>query len=118
MAKNRFGIPENVLSQIRLRDSACVYCGKKLIYPYIAKNSRDCATIEHLNFNGPFYWPKLKANDIAFCCGSCNSSRGVKKLTDWFATRYCIDKNINAKSVAAPVRSYLQRQKNRKLTAR
>ena len=113
MAKNKFGIPQDVLSRIRLRDSACVYCGKKLIYPYVAKNCADCATIEHLNLDGPFYWPKLHAKDIVFCCGSCNSSRGVKRLADWFATPYCRDRNINAKTVAAPVRSYLQRQKNR-----
>jgi|SRR5882724_13357265 len=112
MAKNRFGIPENVLSEIIARDKACVYCRKTMIHPYLAKNSADCATIEHLNCDGPFYWREdLKAHDIALCCGSCNSSRGVKKLTDWFKTQYCIDKNINANTVAAPVRSYLQRQK-------
>jgi hypothetical protein len=107
MAKNKFGIPGNVLSQIKARDKACVYCRKAMVYPYVAKNSADCATIEHLNFDGPFYWrDRLRAHDVVLCCGSCNSSRGKKKLTDWFATAYCIDKNINAKTVAAPVRSY------------
>jgi hypothetical protein len=114
MAKNKFGIPQDVLSRIRLRDSACVYCARQLIYPYVAQKSAECATIEHLNFDGPFYWPELQEKDIVFCCGSCNSSRGVKKLTDWFATPYCRDRNINAKTVAAIVRSYLRRQKNRK----
>jgi hypothetical protein len=114
MAKNKFGIPENVLSQMRSRDKDCVYCRKIMIYPFARKEQRDCATIEHLNFDGPFYWrERLQADDIVLCCGSCNSSRGVKKLADWFATRYCRDRNINAKTVAAPVRSYLRRQKNR-----
>jgi len=67
-------------------------------------------TIEHLNCDGPFYWSDgLQPEDIVICCGSCNSSRGAKKLTEWFTTRYCIEKNINAKTVAAPVRTYLRR---------
>jgi hypothetical protein len=111
MAKNKFRIPENVLSEIRARDKACVYCRKTMIYPYLSKSSADCATIEHLNFDGPFYWSDgLQAHDIVICCGTCNSSRGAKKLTDWFKTQYCIDRNISADTVAAPVRSYLQRQ--------
>lgn len=81
-----------------------------MVYPYIANRCMDCATIEHLNFDGPFYWGKgLQAEDIVICCGSCNSSRGVKTLTDWFKTSYCIEKNVNSSSVAAPVRSYFER---------
>ncbi len=112
MAKNKFGIPENVLSEIRARDKSCVYCRKTMIYPYLSQNRVDSATIEHLNFDGPFYWSKgLQARDIVLCCGACNSSRGVKKLPDWFKTQYCIVRNINANTVAAPVKSYLRRQK-------
>jgi len=111
MAKNKFGIPD-VLSEIRARDKACVYCRKTLIYPYQTKSSADCETIEHLNCDGPFYWSDgLQAHDIAFCCGSCNSSRGAKKLDAWFETQHCIDRNISVNSVAAPVTAYLQRQK-------
>jgi len=110
MAKNKFGIPESTLSKIRERDKSCVYCRKAMVFPYVAKNSAYCATIEHLNFDGPFYWrEQLRADDIVLCCGSCNSSRGKKHLTDWFATVYFIKKNINAETVAAPVRSYLRR---------
>lgn len=115
MPKNKFGIPENVLSQIRSRDKDCVYCRKTMIYPFARKVQRDCATIEHLNFDGPFYWSYgLHADDIVLCCGSCNSSRGAKKLTDWFTTQYCIDNNINANTVAAPIKSYLKRQRKQK----
>jgi hypothetical protein len=113
MAKNKFGIPNDILSRIKSRDRACVYCREKLIYPWVATNRRRCATIEHLNFDPPFYWREgLQANDIVMCCGSCNSSRGVKTLTEWFRASYCIDRNINARTVAAPVRSYLRRKKN------
>jgi hypothetical protein len=111
MAKNKFGIPEKALSELRSRDKNCVYCRKILMYPYVAKNRADCATIEHLNFDGPFYWSDgLQTEDIVICCGSCNSSRGVRTLIDWFRTPYCIEKNISVTTVAAPVRSYLKRQ--------
>ena len=114
MVNNSFGIPDDVLSQIKLRDAACVYCGEELIYPWVSTNRRRCATIEHLNWDGPFYWRDgLQASDIVMCCGSCNSSRGVKTLTEWFGTMYCIDRNINERTVAAPVRSYLRRYKAR-----
>lgn len=33
MENNRFGIPENVLANIRARDKLCVYCHKTMIYP-------------------------------------------------------------------------------------
>ena len=111
MAKNKFGIPEEVLARIRSRDKNCVYCRKPMIYPYVANCSKDCATIEHLNLGGPFYWSHgLQEEDIVLCCGSCNSSRGIQTLTDWFRTPYCIEKNVNPITVSAPVRSYLSRQ--------
>lgn len=112
--RNKFGILEKDLKKIKERDSKCVYCNKKLIYPYNKKNQRDSATIEHLNFDGPFYTKDgLKLEDIAMCCGSCNSSRGQKKLIDWFKSEYCINKNINANTVAKIVKDYLGRNKNK-----
>jgi hypothetical protein len=111
MARKNFGIPDNVLLEIRERDKECVYCHKIMVYPYVAKNSRDCATIEHLSSDPPFYWSEgLQAHDIVICCGSCNSSRGVKKLADWFKSPYCVAGNINENTVDEPVKSYLKRQ--------
>jgi hypothetical protein len=111
MAKNKFGIPEIELSKIRARDKRCVYCRKAMVYPYLGENCADRATIEHLNCDGPFYCNKgLEVRDIVICCGSCNSSRGRKELVEWFKTPYCIERNISARTVAAPVRSYLRRQ--------
>jgi len=108
---NKFGIPNNELLKIRKRDKRCAYCHKKMIYPFISARQSDCATIEHLNFNGPFYWKEgLQIEDIVICCGSCNSSRGVKKLSDWFKTKFCTSKNINEKTVADPVKKYLSRK--------
>jgi len=82
-----------------------------MIFHYDCSNRRDSSTIEHLNFDGPFHWSDgLQADDIVICCGSCNSSHGLKKLAEWFKTQYCIEKNINAETVAEPVKSYLGRR--------
>jgi hypothetical protein len=112
---NKFGIPDDELLKIRARDKRCVYCHKEMVYPYIHSRHGDCATIEHLNFDGPFYWEDgLQIEDIAICCGSCNSRRGVMKLSDWFRTEYCMDKDINENTVADPVKNYLKRKKERR----
>jgi hypothetical protein len=110
MPKN-FGIPRAVLAEIRARDRSCVYCQKVMVYPYSSEAPGDSATIEHLNFDGPFYWDRgLEAGDIVMCCGSCNSSRGRKSLADWFASAYCVERSITAETVAASVREYLLRK--------
>ena len=111
--KNRFGIPEIELSTVCARDKKCAYCGKEMIYPSDLKNLKDSASIEHLNFDGPFHWKDgLEIRDIVMCCRSCNSSRGIHKLENWFKTKYCIDRNINENTVASPVKEYLNRKKN------
>ncbi|KKR69528.1 MAG: hypothetical protein UU12_C0044G0006 [Candidatus Woesebacteria bacterium GW2011_GWA2_40_7b] len=45
---------------------------------------------------------------VAICCESCNSSRRDKKIWGWFEKKYCKNKNINEKTVAEPVKKYLQ----------
>lgn len=109
MAKKNFGIPDDVLSEIMERDKQCVYCGKVMIYPYDRQNVRDSATIEHLSPHFPFHVSEgIKEDNIAMCCSSCNSSRREKELSDWFKKPYCISRNINENTVAAPVKSYLK----------
>jgi hypothetical protein len=69
----------------------------------------DKATFEHLNRNGPFYWSQgLQEKHLIIVCCRCNSSRGSKRLTDWFKSSYCRTKRINSKTVAARVRQYLR----------
>lgn len=70
----------------------------------------DQATIEHLNFDGPFYvWDGLKKEDVVICCRGCNSSRGTQGLWDWFRSDYCVTRRINESTVAQPVKEYLRR---------
>lgn len=88
---NKFGIPDKELEKAKLRDKNCVYCRKAIVHPSESSDRRDWATIEHLDFDGPFYWKDgLNTENIVMCCGSCNSSRGAKTLHEWFDTTYCL----------------------------
>jgi len=112
---NAFGIPADIELAIRARDTVCVYCaGTMKEHPRARGCPKDKATIEHLNFDGPFYWDEgLKAEDIVICCQSCNASRGIKPLHVWFESAYCLARRINAGTVAAPVKEYLERSVTR-----
>jgi len=84
-----------------------------MIFPWVSNNRGDSATIEHFREKGPFYWGEgLKEEDLAICCGSCNSSRHRKKLSDWFQTAYCADikRKINKNTIAKPVKDYIIRR--------
>jgi hypothetical protein len=108
---NYFGIPADIEAKIRARDTLCVYCHREMkAYAGVKGTPRDKATIEHLSFDGPFYWrDALDWNDVVVCCGSCNSSRGKKRLIDWFRSSYCIERGISASAVAQPVKGFLKR---------
>ena len=110
---NKFGIPMDIEIEIRHRDKKCVYCHREM-KKYLHKIGvpGDKATIEHFNENGPFHWKDgLLKEDIAICCGSCNSSRGSRRIIEWFKKIYCLKRNINAQTVAEPVKEYLRRVK-------
>ncbi len=101
---NKYGLSEEKLNKIRKRDKNCVYCHKKMSDPVLGKDRKNWATIEHLNHLPP--WDNISI--VAICCGSCNSSRGKKRLTDWFKSKYCIENNINYNTIAKPVREYIK----------
>jgi hypothetical protein len=109
---NQFGIPQEVERRLRQRFKVCAYCRREMQeYPGVKGCPSDKATIEHLNWNGPFRWSKgLKEEDLVICCGSCNSSRGQKLLTAWFASSYCLQRGIAASTVTEEVKQYLERQ--------
>lgn len=101
---NKYNLPEKEIERIRKRDKKCVYCGKIMVNSRYSENRKDWATIEHLNHLPPWDNPST----VAICCGSCNSSRGDKKLLNWFKGEYCIKSNINKRTVAKPVKDYLK----------
>ena len=104
---NQYGLPKKKLDEIRKRDTKCVYCHKKMFDPSDGDFCGDWATIEHLNHLPPWDNPTT----VAICCGSCNSSRGKKKLPDWFESEYCEERNINVQTVAEPAKEYLRNNK-------
>ena len=103
-------IPREVERRLRRRFSVCAYCGGPMkTHRGVLGCPADKATIEHLNRNGPFYWTEgLREKDIVIVCARCNSSRGRKRLHDWFQSPYCRARGINASSVALEVRRYLR----------
>jgi hypothetical protein len=103
----KYGLNNKSLLEL-FSNKHCSYCNKNMLYPYDKNNRKDSATIEHLNNNGPFYVKDgLHIKDIVIVCGSCNSSRGTKDINIWFKTSYCVDKNINEKTVSDKVKNYL-----------
>lgn len=100
---DKYGLKTEDKEKVRKRDKKCVYCHKQMIYPFDINRRQDSATIEHLNHLPPWNNPET----IAYCCGSCNSSRGKRTITDWFESTYCKSKNITLKTVAQAVQDYI-----------
>lgn len=95
---NKWNIPSWLEKEVRLRDLNCVYCGVKF-----QNNSCDMASWEHINNKGK----DVEKWNIVLCCRSCNSSKGVKNLIDWLNSPYCLNKNINTKTVANIIKKYI-----------
>lgn len=57
---NKLEIPEEVEMRIRQRDKLCVYCGKKMIYPYDSNRRQDSATIERKGTATIIYMGRIK----------------------------------------------------------
>ena len=97
---NNWGIPDWLEEKVRKRDKLCVYCGVKMKeYPHTKGTPSDKATFEHIDNDGP-----PSEENIVMCCGSCDASKGVKKLSDWLESSYCKKKKISRETVADVVR--------------
>lgn len=107
---NRWGIPEDVLSRLRRDFKTCAYCRRKMkAYRGVIGCPGDKATIEHLNRKGPIYWSNgLQEEHLVMTCSRCNASRGQQRIADWFESPYCLERGINANTVAARVKKYLR----------
>jgi hypothetical protein len=59
---------------------------------------KDKATIEHLNFDGPFYCDEgPQAEDVVICCQSCKCEQGRQPLHVWFESAYCLARGIKCR---------------------
>jgi len=99
---NRWGIPNEIEFIVLNRDLNCVYCG--ILFTDWDQDKKTRKTWEHIindiRING--------ADNIALCCGSCNASKGNRKLEQWLESKYCLTKNINRESVASVVKKHLE----------
>ena len=80
---------------------ACVYCGIHMIEKMPSGSSRQTvATWEHIINDASI----VTRENIARCCVVCNSSKGTKKLSDWFQSSCCKKRGINEDTVAEVVK--------------
>lgn len=100
----KYDIPDRVVRLVARRDKSCVYC--KLKFRIGTRNRNSLASWEHMDdysVKNPKTW------NIALCCGSYNTSRGPKGLAEWFDSAYCRKNDINRRTVAPVIRTYLAR---------
>ncbi len=98
---NNWNIPDQLQEDVRKRDKSCVYCGVKF-----KDNYRESRSWEHINNKAK----DIERWNIVLCCRSCNSSKGTKRLLDWFKSSYCLEKNINKKTVANIIKQYIKQK--------
>ena len=100
---NKWNIPDLLEEKVRKRDLFCVYCRVKLKYHPKRGEYKIKATWEHIDND----IKNISEFNIVRCCNSCNASKGVKNLVDWFNSSYCDKKDINKKTVADIIKKNL-----------
>jgi len=98
---NRWKIPADLESEVRARDTHCVYCGS-LFGSRPGKGSLE--SWEHIENNAGIRTPE----NIALWCRSCIASKGARLLADWLGSNYCVQRGISAESVADVVKHALR----------
>lgn len=93
---NNWNIPSWLETEVRKRDTHCIYCGVK----FNRNIKKDSATWEHIVNDAKI----INRENIALCCCSCNASKGAKELSDWLTSDYCKSKNITIENVAPIVK--------------
>ncbi len=102
---NRWGIPDWLEEEVKVRDKACVYCGIQMTeQPPPGGSRKAVATWEHIINDASI----VTRDNIARCCAACNSSKGTKKLSDWMQSSYCKKHGINEDTVAEVVKKALK----------
>jgi len=102
---NRWGIPDWLEREVRERDRECIYCRVPMFEMPAADGSRkSIATWEHIINDARI----VTRENIARCCGSCNSSKGTKELSVWIESIYCKRRGIGRDTVADVVKQALK----------
>ena len=98
---NRWGIPKETEKVVIDRDTNCVYCG--VVFKDSDTNRKTRKTWEHIINDVSI----TGSDNIALCCGSCNASKGSKKLQEWLKSKYCQTKKITKDTVSPVVKKHL-----------
>jgi len=98
---NNWNIPDWLEREVKDRDKKCVYCRIEL--GSSKEPRKSIATWEHIVNDASI----VNRDNIARCCFSCNSSKGIKKLPDWLESAYCRRRGITKDTVAEVVRRAL-----------
>jgi hypothetical protein len=102
---NLWGIPKWLEEEVKERDKVCVYCGVQLVEQVPRGGSRKtAATWEHIINDARI----VTRENIARCCASCNSSKGVKSLSDWMQSAYCKKLGITEDTVSEIIKKALK----------
>ena len=98
---NRWNIPDWLESEVKDRDTRCVYC--RVEFGLLKHNRKTAATWEHIVNDARI----INRENIARCCFACNSSKGTKELSCWLESDYCRNRGITRDTVAEVVRRAL-----------
>jgi len=98
---NNWNIPKELESEIRLRDTICVYCKVEFTSSKVSK--KTTASWEHIINDAKI----ITRENITLCCCSCNASKGQKELSIWLESKYCKDKNINYNTVSPIIQEFI-----------
>ena len=96
---NSWKVPAWLETEVRARDTACVYCGCKFLSP--AESIKASASWEHIINDETI----ITRENIALCCRGCNASKGQRSVSEWLSTKYCQDRGITADSVAPIIKA-------------
>ena len=89
---NRWNKPGWLETEVRARDKTCIYCGVRMLDKMPRRGPRKAvATWEHIINDASI----VTRENIARCCAACNSSKGTKKLAEWFESPYGKQHGIN-----------------------
>lgn len=102
----KWSIPRDLAMQVIKRDLQCVYCRHIFAAPY--EGRKTCPSWEHI-VNDPLM---VSLENIALCCGSCNSSKGKQPLRAWLTSAYCEEKGITERTIAMVALTALQKSKD------
>jgi 5-methylcytosine-specific restriction endonuclease McrA len=99
---NRWKIPDWLKQEVIERDTSCVYCG--VVFGLANAKFGSRPSWEHIINDAGI----ITRENIALCCRSCNSSKGVKLLAIWLDAPYCKNRDITKETVATVIKKALE----------